>query len=123
MSERTVEEMAEEVSALMGRRLGLRSGRLDEKLRRSGRLLPRKVRREVAYLARAADLARIPKLRAQLDSGRLHRAHAACIAHLKPLGSAERRKKIALDIATSAAVAVFVVVVLVVVYFGWHRTG
>ncbi|MCB2128955.1 MAG: hypothetical protein KDE03_07710 [Rhodobacteraceae bacterium] len=123
MSERTVEEMAEDVSALMARRLGMRNGRLDEKLRRAGRLLPRKVRREVAYLARAAELAQIPKLRAQLDYGRLNRAHAACIAHLKPLGGAERRKKIALDIATSAAVAVFVVAGLVVVYFGWQSAG
>lgn len=87
-----VRDMADEVAALMEDRLGIGGRGLAEKLRRGGRLLPRRIRREAGRLARAAEAAQNPRLIPLQDMERLRRAHGLCVAHLRPIGLWRRRR-------------------------------
>lgn len=116
----TVQEMAGQVADLMEARLGLRGEGLAEKLRRGRRVLPRRIRREAAYLVRAAEQAQVPKLQVQLDQIRISAAYHICIGHLKPLGAKERRRAVVLDMLTSVGTAVFAAIVLVILLLVWR---
>ncbi|MDI3336221.1 hypothetical protein QKW60_07375 [Defluviimonas aestuarii] len=116
----TVTEMADDVAGLMAVRLRIRGQGLAEKLRRGGRLLPRKVRREAEYLLHACEQDRIPKLRMQLDQDRIASAYQACLTHLKPLGAAGRRRALFLDVLESAGFAVFAILAAVVLIVIWR---
>lgn len=118
-----VEAMAAEIAALLGDRLHLRGATLADKLARGRRLLPRRVRREAACLAAAAEAARHPRLRLRLDAGRIARAHAVCRGYLQPLGQTARRRRIAASILTGVALAVFAAGLIVVGYIAWQGTG
>ncbi|MCV2873531.1 hypothetical protein OEZ71_14615 [Defluviimonas sp. WL0050] len=115
----TVTEMADDVAGLIEARLRIRGEGLAEKLRRGGRLLPRKVRREAEYLLHASEQDQIPKLRMQLDQARIANAYHACLTHLKPLGALERRRALFLDVLESAGFAVFAVLVATVLILIW----
>jgi hypothetical protein len=116
----TVQEMTGQVADLMEARLGLRGDGLADKLRRGRRVLPRRILREAEYLVRAADQAQMPKLQVQLDQARIAAAYEACMAHLKPLGAAARRRALLLDMLTGIGTAVFTVIVLVILIIAWR---
>ena len=71
---------------------GVGGADLAEVLRRAGRYLPRRLRREAALLARAEPLAAHPRLRCTLDAAQLERAERALNAHLGGIDLADRRK-------------------------------
>ena len=114
MSGITVQQMADRVAALMEDRLRVRGAGLAEKLRRGGRLLPRRVRTEAAYLAKAAANSAVPKLFLQLDHQRIAAAYDVCLRHLGPIGAGLRRSAYLYHLLTSVAVAVFLAGVIVV---------
>lgn len=120
MNDTTVGDMTHRVAELMEARLRIRGAGLGEKLRRGGRLLPRKVRREAEYLLRASELERVPKLRSQLDPSRIASAYDTCIAYLKPLGQAAHRRALLLDILETVGAAVFVTLVVVILLLIWR---
>ena len=101
-----VRDMADEVAALMEDRLGIGGRGLAEKLRRGGRLLPRRIRREAGRLARAAEATQNPRLIPLQDMERLRRAHGLCVGHLRPIGLWRRRRG---RLADLLAFGVFVV--------------
>lgn len=117
-----VQRMADEVAALMAERLRIGGRGLEAKLRRGGRALPRRIRQEAQLLARAAAGARAPKILHQMDHARIAAAHAACVAHLRPLGAAGRRWAALRNFAASvslAGIATFAMVVGVLVWRGY----
>lgn len=120
MSELSVQQMAERVSALMEDRLRVRGRDLPTKLRRGGRRLPRKLRREAALLAEAAAWARNPKLLPRLDRSRLARAHDALSRHLSRLGRGERRRAALHDIASSVVLSLLLVAALFLATLIWR---
>lgn len=87
MSAVTIRQMADRVEGLLSERLGARGRDFDAKLRHSGRKLPRRVRAAAKSLARASEMARNPKLQAQLDEGDVARDYDICLRHLSPLVS------------------------------------
>ncbi|MGL4280358.1 MAG: hypothetical protein ACRCS0_08335 [Albidovulum sp.] len=120
MSATNLHQMAGRVAELFEERLNVGGKTLAEKLRRGGKRLPRKVRREAAYLAQAEEQARVPKLMVQIDHARTAHAYDACLRYLKPIGAAERRRSLAMQVITGIGAAIFVTGVLVLLVLLWR---
>ncbi len=116
----TVQQMAGRVAELMEARLRIRGEGLAEKLRRGGRFLPRRVRRQAEYLVKAERQAQMPRLQVQLDHERSAAAFDACVRYLKPLGAGARRRAILRDMVTGIGSAVFITIVLVILLLVWR---
>lgn len=116
----TIGEMAAEVAGLMQDRLRIGGEGLAAKLRRGAKLLPRDIRRQAEYLAQAERMAGAPKLFHQLDQARIDQAHAACVAHLYPIGRAERRWSVFMSIVVRLAFAIIAVFALLVSVLVWR---
>jgi len=118
MSAVSIRQMADRVAGLLETRLRVRGNGLAEKLRRSGRRLPRAVRKAAAALAQAADQAENPRLMMQLDLEKLAADYDLCVRHLGGLGARDRRIGMLLDFAARLALIVLVVggLVLAVLY-------
>jgi len=120
MSVTTVQQMADRVASLMEKRMNIAGKGLREKLRRGGRRLPRKVRREAEYLAEVAELAMHPKMQLMLDDARIATAYDTCVKYLNPLGASDRLKGAMLGVGGSIAFAVFVVVAGMIGVLVWR---
>lgn len=105
----TVQQMADRVAALMEQRLKIGGTGLSAKLKRGGRRLPRKVRREAEYLAGVSELALHPKVQMMLDDARIAQAYDTCVRYLSPLGARDRLLDRVLGIGGSIAFAMLVV--------------
>jgi hypothetical protein len=115
-----VQQMADRVARLMEDRLRIRGRDLAEKLRRGGRLLPRAVRDEAAYLAEAVTMAQHPKIGRMLDEERIAHAYDACLRHLNGIGARERRIAALVGIAASVAFSLLVVALAFVGVLVWR---
>ncbi|PJF09139.1 hypothetical protein [Pseudorhodobacter sp. MZDSW-24AT] len=82
MSAVTIQQMADRIAGLMEERLHIRGKGLSQKLRRGGRLLPRRVRLQAQELADMAQKAQNPKLLAQIDQARVATCYDTCLRHL-----------------------------------------
>jgi hypothetical protein len=114
-----LQQMADRVAGLMEERLRVRGQGLAEKLRKGGRLLPRKVRASAEVLATAAQMAQNPKLLMQVDQQQAAAAYDVCLRHL---GKAARRGRAdgLVSVVASIAVSVLVVALLVVGVLYWR---
>jgi hypothetical protein len=120
MANASVQQMADRVAQLMEQRLRVRGASLGDKLRRGGRALPGKVRRDALYLAEAAERARNPRLQMQLDHEKIADAYDRCVRYLKPLGAGARRWAYVLNLVTTLAAVVIVTAVLVLCVLIWR---
>ncbi|MDX5358489.1 MAG: hypothetical protein LPK12_12225 [Rhodobacterales bacterium] len=105
----TVQQMADRVAELMEQRLKVGGTGLAAKLKRGGRRLPRKVRREAEYLAGVSELAQHPKVQMMLDDARIAQAYDTCIRYLNPIGARDRLIGGLLGVTGSIAFALLVV--------------
>lgn len=108
MSAVTIQQMAERVSGLMEERLGIRGGDLSAKLKRGGRVLPRKVRAAAQSLARAAEMSKVPKTMVQVDQGRVAADYDICVKHLSAIDRRSRRIGALLGMTASVALGLLV---------------
>ncbi len=120
MSAVTIQQMADRVAGLMEERLRVRGTGLAEKLRKSGRLLPRRVRVQAEFLAQSAALAQNPKLMMQMDQAAVAQAYDVCVKHLGGVNAWERRKGAILGVAASIAAALLMIGGLVLVVLRWR---
>ncbi|MCO6381334.1 hypothetical protein [Oceanicola sp. 502str15] len=97
--EHPVKQVADGLAQMMGERLGIRRGEtLADKLRRGRRLLPRKVRREAAFIAEAEARMEVPKFAFQYDAARVEKAEKVVRNFLETVDPVDRRKGIVLGI-------------------------
>lgn len=120
MSAVTIQQMADRVAGLLEERLRIRGTGLSEKLRKGGRLLPRKVRAAAEYLAQAAALAQNPKLLMQIDNGAVAEAYDQCLRHLGGVDAGDRRRGLIVGVAASIAFSVLVVTLLLGAVLYWR---
>lgn len=116
----SVQQMADRVAELMEARLRVKGDGLSAKLKRGGRLLPRKVLGAALFLAQSADQAQMPKLQVQFDDERIAIAYDICVRHLKPLGAGARRGAILWGFAGSLAAIVLVCGVMFAAILFWR---
>lgn len=73
-------------------KLGLRGKTLAARLRRAGRMLPKRLRAEGQYLVEAERKLAHPRLATQVDAARVKKAFGALEEHLKSIDAADRRR-------------------------------
>lgn len=116
----TIQQMADRVASLMDERLGIGGDGLSAKLKKGGRLLPRKVRGAAERLARAAEMAKSPKLMMQLDMGEIAEAYDLCVRHLGTISRRERRIGALVGVLASVALGLLVLAVIVLAVLRWR---
>lgn len=122
MGSASVQQMADRVSALMEERLQVRGKTLEDKLQHGARMLPRRVRSEAKFVARAAALARDPGTVNQVDHARLAEAYNACVFHLRRIdnwGRIRRRMLVLAGAMLTGLVAGVVVLAALLVWRGY----
>lgn len=116
--------MADEIAGLMAARFGgTRRGEvvtLDQMLHRRGGALPRRLRREARFLARADLMAHAPKTGRQVDLAHVSRAHRALTDYLRPLYAGQRVQNGALRMSASIAFGLMVMGLLIVWVLVWR---
>lgn len=115
-----IQQMADRVAGLMEERLRVRGTGLGEKLRKGGRLLPRRVRSAAEVLQTGAVMAQNPKLWAQVDQQSVAQAYDTCVRHLGGVNHKDRRKGAVVGVAASVAFSVLAVAVLLLAVLYWR---
>ena len=99
---------------LLRKQLGVRGVRLDLQLRKAGRLLPRHIRQDAAYLAQAVELESNPKLARLIDEKKFAGAYRSVVSHLQAIDRRGQRITLALNLAAAVSVALISAVVIAV---------
>lgn len=120
MSAVTIQQMAERVSALMEERLAVRGATLGDKLRKGGRLLPRRVRAAAGRLAVAGSYAQNPKLLLQVDEGAVSKDYDICVRHLTAINAGAGMRRMLGSMVTSMAFGLLVLGVAVIAVLKWR---
>jgi hypothetical protein len=120
MSAVTIQQMAERITALMEQRLRLKGKDLREKLRKGGRLMPRRVRVAAEQLADAAERSQNPKLLLQIDEAAVVAAYDVCSKHLSKIDADHRRTSSMLRTASSMVGSLLVVALIVIGVLYWR---
>ncbi len=109
-----ITDYAEEISNLLTERLRIKGRSLEQKIYRSGRQMPARIKRDAQSVAQAMVLCQNPKLARMVDQAAIGRAAENVISHLTSIDRAEVMKtRILLATAKVAAFAIVVFVVLV----------
>jgi hypothetical protein len=111
---------AEALAQLMEDRMGLRGDGFAAKLKRAGRRLPRRIRRDGAVIVEAMALQAHPKLSRQVDEARLDRALTHLDRYLRGIDPWERRKGALLNWLAGIAFSLLVVAALVIAVMRWR---
>lgn len=120
MSAVTIQQMADQVANLLEERLHIKGKGLTEKLRKGGRLLPRKVRVAAEQLADAATRSQNPKLLLQINEAAVAGAYDICSKHLGKIDVADRRIGKVLRTASSMVISLTVVAAIVIGVLFWR---
>jgi hypothetical protein len=120
MSAVTIQQMAERITALMEQRLRLKGKDLREKLRKGGRLMPRRVRAAAEQLADAAERSQNPKLLLQIDEAAVVAAYDVCSKHLSKIDADHLRTSSMLRTASSMVISLLVVALIVIGVLYWR---
>lgn len=120
MSAITLQQMADRVADLMESRLKVGGKGLTEKLKRGGNKLPRRVRTAATDLAKAAEMAKNPKLFLQLNQEATAEAYDRCLRHLGDLHKWDRARGFAESWLLSLLTSLIVLGVLIFVILRWR---
>lgn len=104
-----MQDRAKSMAEKIGKQLRVRGETLSDVRTRAGRRLPRSMRREAAILDQAAELSAHPKLRAQIDEGRVARAERNLDAFLGTQNPGRERLNAFLDRLAGIAFVLWVV--------------
>lgn len=118
-----IQQMAQEIEALLADRMKLRGRGLSTKLRRAGRRLPRKVRAAGFLLVEASEKARNPRLMGQIDMGAVADAYALCQRHLATIDPTARRRNLIGSMIGSVGFGVLGLVIGLVFLLAWRWPG
>lgn len=115
MTEPDLPQINAELAELLRSQLGIRGTGLAVKLRRAGRLLPRRVRQAGAELVEMEALWQNPKLRRRIDPAAVAAAAATVRKHLEGIDVADRRKGYWLGVVTPLAFNLLVLFALALI--------
>jgi hypothetical protein len=117
---RDMSNKAAALRALMEAKLGARGRDLQTAVRRAGRRLPRRVRKQAQMLARTERMVGHPKVSRQVDARLVEKAFASVTDHLQQIDVADRRRGRLLSLAGALAFNVLAVAAGFVFYMWWR---
>tara|TARA_R110000772_G_scaffold225146_2_gene335834 strand:+ start:288 stop:662 length:375 start_codon:yes stop_codon:yes gene_type:complete len=120
LDQRDIRTKIQTVERALQVKLGVRGRDLAHTLRRAGRRLPSRVRKQGAILAQAEFMACNPKLARQIDVAPVHTAFIKVITHLNEIDVGKRRMDRLLGIAGTIAFNVLVIIVAFIVFLWWQ---
>jgi hypothetical protein len=120
MSAVTIQQMVERVSALMEERLAVRGATLTDKLRKGGRILPRRVRAAAGRLGKAGTYAQNPKLLLQVDEIAVAKDYDICVRHLTAINAGAGLRRVLGSMVTSVAFGLLMLGVAVIAVLRWR---
>ena len=120
MTAETLQNQADEISALLAEKLRVRGRTLAAQHRKVGRRMPRKLRADIAALLKAQEVIDHPKLGRQVDIDAISAGTGRVIGHLQAIDPWERFKDRWLGILGAISAALIVTFILVV-YVLWKR--
>ena len=98
-----IEKQVADLESLLEERLRIRGRDLNARVRKAGRLIPTRIRKEFQAVIRAQDMLSHPKLRPMVNENAVAKSHARAAEWLKTVDPWERRKDRWLAIAGSLA--------------------
>lgn len=110
----------DDIRSLLETQLRVRGATLDKQIHRAGRMLPRKIRAEAAFLVQANMLVQNPKLARMISADRTQKAHDVVATYLRGIDPKDRRKGRILNIAGLLAFNMLLIGGLVVAYLVWR---
>lgn len=111
MADDPIIENANKISALLQERMRIKGKSLEGQIHKSGRRLPRKIKRAAQRVATASALAENPKLARQVDQTAVLADADRVIAHLVEIDPIEALKdKILITLAKFSAVLIIAVI-------------
>jgi len=116
----SIQQMAERISVLLTERLHIKGRDLNDKLGRTGRRLPRKVRHAAQEVAVAMEQSYNPKLLLQIDEGKVAENYDICIRHLNGLNKGYKLRGVLLGLSTTILFSLLAVAALVLAVLVWR---
>ncbi|PUB18697.1 hypothetical protein [Yoonia sediminilitoris] len=110
---RTLTTVVAEIRTLLEVKLRVKGRDLRTQVRRAGRRLPRKVRRDLKFLIETEKIAANPKLGRMVNDAKVAKAHASVVGYLEAINPREAMWNLILNITASIALALIVVFVVV----------
>jgi len=92
MLDKRIDSQISEIRTLLRDNLSIRGKDLPTQLRKAGRLLPRRVRKDAKTLVEARGIIQNPKLARMVDQDKLNTAHRSVVDYLGTIDPSERRK-------------------------------
>jgi len=120
MTEQEMAAKSRQLRGLLQQKLGVRGRDLAQALRRAGRRLPRRIRKQGAALARAEALAPNPKTARQIDETTVGAAYDQMRSYLEKLDVGEMRKGRLLGLAGVIAANLLLIAGLFVLWLWWR---
>ena len=120
MGAASIQQMADRVAGLMEERLKIGGQGLAAKVKKGGRMMPRKVRDAGQRLAQAAMMAQNPKLLMQVNEERVAEDYDLCLRHLLSLSVWDRRKGRLLGVTVTVLGILLVVAALMAAVLYWR---
>lgn len=120
MSGDVLSNYVEQVSALLQERLRIKGRTLTRQVSKLGRRVPRKIKKDAAFLAQANALQEHPKLAQMVDQAQVVRAGDAVIAHLRSIDPRDVMiDKILRLLAKISALGI--AIVIAVIWYLWDQ--
>jgi hypothetical protein len=111
---------AESLRALLEEKYRLRGRTLEQALRRAGRRLPRRHRRQVAALLAARKRAEHPRLALQMDHGGILKGCEEVRSYLKSVDPVAARRERLLDLGALIGFYILATIGLTIAFLWWR---
>ena len=111
---------AARASALLRDRLGLRGSDLGRQLRKAGRRLPRRIRRDGETIVEADRFAAHPKMSRRIDREAVARADDRLTRHLEAIDPREARRTRLINLAALIAAQILLIAIAVLAVLSWR---
>ena len=112
---KSVENQVDALRTLFAEKLRVQGRDLEAQVRKAGRRLPRRVRRDALFFLESCSLMANPKLAHMVDGKKMDRAYSNIVAYLDGLDPRQERITAMINLAASIAFVFLVTGVLVLV--------
>ncbi|NRB01301.1 MAG: hypothetical protein HRU32_16085 [Rhodobacteraceae bacterium] len=117
----TPQDHADMLSDLIGKRLGFGGDTLSERAAKAGRKIPKRIQRDLALVAQAADTSVHPKLSRQIDKKQVTKAAERATTWLMTYDRVGRRRGAALDLLALIVFNLVLVTAALIAFLLWRN--